>query len=106
MPSRNSNVRRLKTQPKPQLTHDEVKRIAEKLAVALEHDAEEIALLTLLFDYLQGVEPQFLWGAIYTIKSYLFVGTNAMDDAQKQFQADAYANRGNLLLWPYEREAK
>ena len=103
MASKNSNVRKLKTQPKPQLTDNEVKRIAEKLAVTLEHDAEDIALITLLFDYLQGVEPQFLWGAIYTIKSYLFVGTSAMDEAQEKFQSNAYANRGKLLMWPYER---
>lgn len=103
MPSKQSTVRRLKTQPKPQLTDSEVQRIAEKLAVALEHDAEEIGLMTLLFDHLQSVEPTFLWGTIYTIKKHLFVGTNAADSAQEQFQSDAYKNRGKLLMWPYER---
>lgn len=105
MASTKSNVRKLKSQPKPQLNSDEVQRITEKLAAALEHDAEEIALMTMLFDHLQSIGPALLWGEIYTIKKYLFVGTGAMDDAQEQFQTDAYKNRGKLLLWPYEKEA-
>src|ERR1051326_2418290 len=48
MASKNSNVRKLKTQPKPVLNSDELQRIAEKLAVALEHNTEEISLMTLL----------------------------------------------------------
>src|SRR5689334_12065317 len=105
MASKNSNVRKLKTQPKPVLTSDEVQRISEKLAVALEHDEDDIGLITLLFDHIQNVDPNFLWGTIYTIKKHLFVGTSAMDDAQERFQKDAYKNRGTLLLWPYERSA-
>lgn len=105
MASKNSTVRKLKSQPNPVLTPDEVQRIAEKLAVALEHDEEEIGLITLLFDHIQNVDPNFLWGTIYTIKKHLFVGTSAMDDAQLEFQKDAYKNRGTLLMWPYERSA-
>jgi|ERR1051326_711232 hypothetical protein len=103
MASKNSNVRKLKTQPKPVLNSDELQRIAEKLAVALEHNTEEISLMTLLFDHLQTIPANLLWGEIYTIKKYLFVGTSEMDEAQERFQANAYANRGKLLMWPYER---
>jgi len=99
-----SNVRKIKTQPKPVLTPRELQRIAEKLAVALEHDTEEIGLITLLFDHLENVEPNFLSGEIYTIKKYLFVGTSEMDNAQEQFEKDAYKNRGKLLRWPGERK--
>lgn len=106
MASKNSTVRKLKSQPKPQLTDDEVKRLAEKLAVAVEHDSEDIALLTLLFTHLENQPDRVgILNEIYMIKQYLFVGTNEADDAQKQFQADAYKNRDNLLMWPFERSA-
>lgn len=107
MPSRNSNVRTLKSKPKPTLTGNEVKRLAEKLAVAVGHDSEEIGLLTLLFAHLESQPDRVdVVNEIYTIKKYLFVGTDEADSAQEQFQADAYAQRGKLLMWPYEREAK
>jgi len=99
-------VRKLKSQPKPQLTDAEVQRIAEKLAVALEHRAEDIGLITLLFDHLQTlvIEDEDISLPIYVIKRSLFVGTTEADEAQRQFQSRAYANRGTLLLWPYERK--
>lgn len=108
MSNQKSTVRKLKPQER-QLTQDEVKRIAEKLAVALEHDEEHIALLLLLFDHLEEVaekpDPYLdLWGSLFTIKQHLFVGTPASGDAQKKFHAESYANRGKLLLWPYERK--
>lgn len=105
MPSRQSTARKLKSQPKQQLNDSEVQRIAEKLAVALEYDGQNIALLTLLFDYLESLHRDPLFsGAVYTIKKHLFVGTNAADNAQEQFQADAFKNRGKLLQWPYEQK--
>lgn len=99
-----TNIRRLKT--KPRLTPDEVQRIAEKLAVALEHNSENTSLMTMLFDHLQVVSNDHpdVWSSIYTIKRHLFAGTVEADDAQAQFQANAYANRGKLLMWPYERK--
>lgn len=39
MASKDSTVHKLRTQPK--LTTEEIKRIAEKLAVRIEHDSEE-----------------------------------------------------------------
>src|SRR5688572_13406068 len=104
MASTKSNVRQLK--PKT-LTGEEVQRLTEKLAVAVEHDSEEIALLTLLFTHLENQPDRIgVVNEIYTIKKYLFVGTNEADAAQDKFQTDAFANRGKLLLWPYEKEAK
>lgn len=106
MPSKNITTRRLTTQLKSLLTNSEVQRIADKLAIALEHKSENIALITLLFDYLETVQrdsAQFS-STVYDIKKYLFVGTNAADSAQEQFQADAYKNRGKLLQWPSERK--
>jgi hypothetical protein len=107
MSTRNSNVRKLKSQPKPQLTSEEVQRLAEKLAVAVEHDSEEIALLMLLFTHLENQPDRVdVVNEIYTIKKYLFVGTNEADNAQDKFQSHAYANRGKLLQWPNERGTK
>lgn len=103
MASRQSNLRELK--PKT-LTDTEVQRVAEKLAIAMEHDSQEIALLTLLFTHLENQSDRVgVVNEIYTIKKYLFVGTNEADAAQQEFQASAYANRGKLLMWPYESEA-
>ena len=104
MTSKNSTARKSRSQSKPQLTHEEVKRIAEKLAVALEHREEDISLITMLFDHLEQISADStdLWCALYDIKKSLFVGTSASDEAQKQFQARAYQNRGKLLKWPYE----
>lgn len=103
-----SNVRRLKPPPKPHLDEREIQRIAEKLATDLEHDSESIALMTMLFDHLENISPSnpALWSAIYTIKTHLFIGTNASSKAQDQFLAEAYKNRGKLLLWPNERDAQ
>lgn len=106
MSTRKSNTVRLKPQPKPQLTDEEVKRLAEKLAVAVEHDSEDIALLTLLFTHLETQPDRVgILNEIYMIKQYLFVGTSEADNAQKEFQAEAYKNRDNLLMWPFERSA-
>lgn len=99
-----SNVRKLKAEPKPQLTHNEIKRIAEKLGVALEHDTENIALLTMLFDHLENGGD--LFDATFTVKKYIWIGTNSADEAQDKFIADSFKNRGKLLLWPYERSEK
>lgn len=110
MPSKQSTVRRPKTQPvtriKPQLTHDEVQRVAEKLAAALEHDSADMALMTLLFDHLSEVRTENgdFYGSIHTIKTAMFSGTNEASDAQRRFERGAYANRATLLLWPYERK--
>jgi hypothetical protein len=62
----------------------------------------------MLFDHLEqiSVDPNDLWCALYDIKRSLFVGTSASDEAQEQFQAKAYQNRGKLLKWPYERDFK
>lgn len=108
MSTRKSNTARLNTQPQL-LDPDEIKRIAEKIAVRVEHDAEETALLLLFFDHLEALLEQpdtytEIWSALYDFKQHLFIGTSAADDAQRQFQANAYANRGKLLLWPYERK--
>lgn len=105
MTSKNSTARKSKTQPKPTLSTEEVRRIAEKLAIALEHRAENIGMLTLLFDHLENVSSNHidLWSCVFEIKTGLFTGTDAATEAQEQFQAQAYANRGKLLQWPYEQ---
>lgn len=105
MPAKQSNVRKLKTQP-PTLTIDEVQRLSEKLAMVLEYDSNSIALLTLLFDYLeqQRCDPIMLSCSIGMIKDHLFARTAEAGEAQKVFQAAAYENRGRLLLWPGERK--
>ena len=103
---RKSNVRKLKSQP--QLTPSEVQRIAEKLAVALEH-GEGVNLLTMLFSHLQAAADSdscALEIAIYDVKRHLFHGTAESDAAQQQFQSDSFANRGRLLAWPSEKGAK
>lgn len=104
MPTKNSTVQKLKTQPK--LTHEELKRVAEKLGAALCDSNETISLLTLLFDHLESVSSDSVafWSAAYTIKSQLFLVTSAAGDAQEKYQAEAFANRGRLLQWPYERK--
>lgn len=101
-------ARKSNSQSQPKLSHEEVQRIAEKIAVALEHDEEEISLITMLFDHLEQISDNRtqLGLALYDIKRVLFVGTIASDDAQKQFQVRAYQNRGKLLQWPYEKKAK
>lgn len=108
MSTRKSNTVRLNTQPRL-LEPDEIKRIAEKIAVRVEHDEEETALLLLFFDHLEALAEQRdtyseMWTALYDFKQHLFLGTSAADNAQRMFQANAYANRGKLLLWPYERK--
>ena len=106
--SKQSNVRKLRTQPK--LTTEEIVRIAEKLAVRIEHDEEETALMLLWIQHLEVLietrEYTDLWSALYDFRKHLFLGTNAADDAQDAFQKDAYKNRENLLLWPYERKGR
>lgn len=102
---RKSNVRKLA--PKPLLTGEEVQRISQKLAIALEHNSAEISLVTMLFDHLETVSqhsPTDLEFALYDIKRFLFVGTAESDAAQQEFQSAAFANRGKLLKWPYETE--
>lgn len=107
MPTKNSTVRKLKTQPK--LTSDEIKRIAEKIGVELEHDEEPVSLLLLFLTHLEMLAEQrdsymHVWSAIYDFRKHLFLGCSASDAAQDEFQANAYANRGKLLLWPSERK--
>jgi hypothetical protein len=103
MATRQSTVRKLKSQP--QLTHSEVQRIAEKLAVEMEH-GEGVTLLMLLFSHLQTIADNNscdLEIAFYEIKKHLFIGHPESDAAQKQFESAAFANRGKLLRWPNER---
>lgn len=109
MSTRKSTTTRLKAQPAFRLlTDDEIKRIAEKLAVRIEHDEEETALLLLWIQHLEALvearEYNGLWSALYDFRKHLFLGCPAADAAQDAFQADAYRNRGKLLLWPYERK--
>lgn len=105
MASTKSNVRKFK--PQPQLTDTEVERISERLASALEHDGDNIALVTLLFDHIERQKHIVdVVNAIYGIKKRLFIGLAECDNARDQFQADAYANRGKLLRWPNEGSAK
>jgi hypothetical protein len=90
---------------KTALSPTEIRRIAEKLGVALEHDAESIALLTLLFDQLeQNRTSNEFFNITHAVKTHIFIGTEAADDARSQFEANAYRNRGKLLLWPTERK--
>lgn len=104
MASTKSNVRKLKTQPK--LTDSELQRLAQKIAVALEHDPDEIGLLLMLFDQLELTQASYLdfYNIVSTVKQHLFIGTDASLNAQNEFQADAYRERGKLLLWPFERK--
>lgn len=113
MASKQSTARKPKSQPLTEihanLTPDEVQRLAEKLATALEHDSDDIGLMTLLFDHLEQTYYADDHGgdfasSIFTIKKALYAGTIESERAQQRFQADAYRNRGKLLLWPYERQ--
>lgn len=111
MASKKSNVTRLKPQPQTQLTDDEVKRISEKIAVALEHRTEETALLILLFRHIEALAESKdsyidLWSCLFTVRQHLFVGCAAFERAQDQFHAKSYLNRGRLLRWPHERNKK
>lgn len=105
MALKNSTVRKLKPQPK--LTDDEIKRVAEKIAVRIEHDEPETALLMLYFRHLEILVEERnytdIWSALYDFRQHLFLGTNASDSAQDQFQETAYRDRGKLLRWPGER---
>lgn len=107
MSTRKSNTARLKSQTsQPKLTEAELQRIAQKLASTLAHDPEKIGLLLMLFDQLElsrGIYINF-YGIVSTIKQHLFIGTDASLNAQNEFQADAYRERGKLLLWPNERK--
>lgn len=108
MSVRQSTVRKPKSQPQT-LTPDEIKRIAEKIGVRMEHDEEEVSLLLLFLSHLERLAEQResyldLWSAIYDFRKHLFLGCPAADTAQEEFQATAYANRGKLLLWPYEQK--
>jgi hypothetical protein len=96
-----------KIEPQPLLTSAEIQRIAEKIAVEMEHDADRIALITLVISHLEHCYHNSLdpWDTLYTLRKYLFVGTSEMDRAQERFQSEAFKNRGRLLLWPSEREA-
>lgn len=100
-----ANVRKLK--PKPQLTETEIKRLAERIAVIVEHDSDSIGLLCMLLDHLENFckTPADIFHVTYTVRKHLFLGTSEADDAQDQFQASVYANRGKFLLWPNERSA-
>ena len=111
MTSKKAAVQKFKAKSKPQLSPEELQRIAEKVAVALGHSEEDIALLLMLFDHLETLAEQpnsyiDLWCALFDIKKHLFVGTCASEDAQKQFQINAYQNRRKLLQWPNETKAK
>lgn len=104
MPSKNSTAHKLNTQPA--LTTNEVKRIAEELAMALNSDTKHISLLTLLLNHLDQLQdngPMFAV-TMSAIKNHLFINTSEGYNAQEKFQTDAYANRGKLLRWPYERK--
>ena len=98
----NNSAGKSKSRSKPQLTEEEVKRTAEKLAVALEFREEEIGLITMLLDHLEHIsnDPTELWSVLYDIKKSLFAGTSACDSAQEQFQKKAYQNREQLLHGP------
>lgn len=89
------------------LTEPEAERIAEKLACALENDAEDIALLLLLINHLEAIRDDFLEFSLSasSIKQKLFIGTSAASDAQSQFETEALATRGKLLMWPTEKVA-
>lgn len=104
MSKTNSTVRELKPQT---LTTAEIQRIADKLSASLQNDSEDLALLTLLLDHLEQVrtdQPTFS-GDVYNFKNQLFINTSEGCDAQQQFQADAFKNRGKLLRWPGKRSA-
>lgn len=62
--------------------------------------------MTLLFDHLQRVEtnPNQISITIDTVKKSLFSATEESGKAQEHFQAEAFKNRGKLLLFPYERK--
>lgn len=99
------NVTTLKTQP--QLTDEELNRLAERLAQILEYDSQDIALVSLLLDHLaQSRHLVDVVNATDQIKQHMFINTSASTRAQKQFEANAYKNRGKLLRWPNEGRAK
>lgn len=106
MPKATSRKAQPAADTKQLLTTQEIRRIAEKIAVELGNDSEHIALVTLLFEHLYQTWPnlQAFSLAISTIKDQLFADTNEASEAQRQFQTDAYKNRGKLLLWPRERK--
>ena len=92
--------------PNRQLSEAEAERIAEKLAVSLEHDSDDIAMLLLLIGHFEQCREDFgeFESAVAAIKRALFTGTCASDDALTQFEAQAVASRTNLLMWPGERK--
>ena len=106
MATKQSTARKQNTQQSPQkLTVAELERLTEKLAVALEHDGENVALMTLLLDQLEQTrETDQFFKIVHTVKRHLFNNTIEADDACEQFRVSAYANRGKLLLWPRERK--
>lgn len=107
--SKNTTNRLPRKVLKPQivLTEAEAERIAEKLAVALEHRPDEIGLLLVLVNHLEHVrdDPGAFEDATFAVKRALFIGTPAADLAQEQFESRAMATRGTLLMWPSEKVA-
>lgn len=91
----------------PQLTEAEVGRIAEKLAVALENNSDDVALILLLVNHFERVRQDAgeFESAAFTMKRALFIGTSVADEAQERFESNAMATRGNLLMWPDEKAA-
>lgn len=104
MPARKTTTRVAKRKPDTEglLSHSEVDRLAERLAVDLEGDGTLIARAILLFDHLESLrkDPVMLDCAIFSIKQKLFTSTSASSDAQAQFEQKARQERGKLLRWP------
>lgn len=88
------------------LSPDQIRRITEKLAIELGNDSENIAPMTLLLEQLSRLRPnlQMFAANVSIIKDQLFANTTEASDAQVQFEAEAFRNRGKLLQWPSERK--
>lgn len=95
------------TKPKPRkeqpaLSHTEIDRLAEMLAIDLEGDAIRVGRTILLFDHLDSLrnDPVMLNCAIFSVKQKLFAATSASSDAQQEFEQKAKQEKGKLLRWP------
>ncbi|HEY6242430.1 MAG TPA: hypothetical protein VIX17_00705 [Pyrinomonadaceae bacterium] len=94
-------------QTEPLLTHAEIERIADRLAVLLENDYEGIGLLTLLLAHLERIQFDRLNidSVLQTTKRRLFAGSPDSEEAQDKFEEKLWRDRAELLKFPNEKGA-
>ena len=104
--TRIARLQKTKTNEPQALTHIEVKRLAEKLGVALGGDTETTQLTVLLLQHLWNVreDASMFWCALHSIETELYITTPEADEARREFRNGAYKDRANILAWPNERK--